>query len=173
TVLFGGSIVAASLGGFYWNLHRIQRKKAARGDLPYCTFHKVVSVELFYNLWQLDEYLLAHVASRGPSYPVSGAAELPLSRYQLRGSAVPPPIRDHNSGHSTIANYLPSAKSDEIRGRLEQPTPQRAKETGSSLVYTKSPDYANSYEKTAAQKLKNVLPTVEKTDVQEMLGASP
>lgn len=68
---------------------------------------------------------------------------------------------------------MPSEKSDEIRGRLEQPTPQRAKEMGSSVVYSKSPDYVNSYEKTVARKLKNALPTVEETDVSEVLGASP
>lgn len=131
------------------------------------------STESLDDLSQLDEYLMAHVASRGAPYPVPGAAELPISRYQPRGTAVPPPIRDHNSRHSTVSNYSPSPNSDEIRGRLEQPTPQRAKEMGSSVVYTKSPDYVNSYEKTAVQKLKNVLPTVEKTDVSEVLGASP
>ncbi|KAG6868302.1 hypothetical protein C0993_005190 [Termitomyces sp. T159_Od127] len=154
TIVFGVSIVTASLGGFYWNLHRIQRKKAERGDLPHY------------------EYLMAHVASRGPSYPVPGAAELPLSRYQLRETAIPPPVRDHHAGHVTIANFSPSSKSDEIRGRLEQPTPQRAKAPDSSEVYTKSPAYVDSYEKTAARKLKNALPTVEKTDVSEVLGAS-
>ncbi|KAG5727512.1 hypothetical protein E4T56_gene12230 [Termitomyces sp. T112] len=150
TVLFGGSIVAASLGGFYWNLHRMQRKKAERGDLPYY------------------EYLLAHVASRGAANPVPGAIELPLSRHQSRGVVIPPPLKEHYSGHSTVANFQPSTKSDRIRGRLEQPTPQRAKKPGSSVAYTKSPDYVNSYEKTTPPKLKNTPPMVEKTDVPEL-----
>ncbi|KAG6861314.1 hypothetical protein C0995_001633 [Termitomyces sp. Mi166 len=154
TILFGGSVVAASLGGFYWNLNRMQRKKAERGDLPHY------------------EYVLAHVASRGLANPVPGAAELPLSRHRHRGTPVPPPTKEHYSGHSTIANYQPSAKSNGARARLEQPTPQRAKELGSSVAYTKSPDYVNSYEKIATQRVKDILPTVEKTHVPEVLGAS-
>ncbi|KAG6916156.1 hypothetical protein DXG01_008208 [Tephrocybe rancida] len=157
TILFGSSVVAASLGGFYWNLRRMQNKKAERGDLPHY------------------EYLLAHVASRGLANPVPGAAELPLSRHGRSGNSIPAPLREHRSGHSTVANYQPSSTSSEIRARFEQPTPQRAKELGSSIVYTKSPDYAKSYEKTAKGKAKLTegMPSLaSEGEVPEVMGVS-
>ncbi|KAG6810218.1 hypothetical protein H0H92_012844 [Tricholoma furcatifolium] len=155
TVLFGGSIVAASLGGFYWNLRRMQAKKAERGDLPHY------------------EYLLAHVASRGLANPVPGAAEVPLARQQRRASPLPGPVRQHMDHRTTVANYQPSPNSSDIRGRLEQPTPQRAKALGSDVVYTKSPEYAKSYDKVAKQGTAAAPPTAEKTDIPEVLGVSP
>ncbi|KAG6837111.1 hypothetical protein H0H93_014715 [Arthromyces matolae] len=155
TIFFGGSIVAASLGAFYWNLRRMHQKKVERGDLPHY------------------EYLLAHVASRGLANPVPGAAETPIPRHWPHGKSIPPPVKEHHDQHVTVANYVPSATSDTARARLEQPTPQRAKSVGSSLAYTKSPDYASSYEKISAKKVPSGLPTLGTEEVPEVMGASP
>ncbi|KAG6817111.1 hypothetical protein H0H87_012632 [Tephrocybe sp. NHM501043] len=145
TILFGSSVVAASLGGFYWNLRRMQRKKQEKGDLPHCTSllpDLSISVLLKYGRICPDEYLLAHVASRGLANPVPGAAELPLSRMRPSGNVIPPPVKDH-----------------------------RAKAAVNSMAYTKSPDYAKSYEKTRTKKAG--MPSLEITEVPEVLGASP
>lgn len=131
TVLFGGAIVLASFGGFYLNIRRIHNKKAAEGTLPHY------------------EYLLAHVASDEP-----GAGDPPMTRVERRKTPVPTPQKEHRNGHSTIPDSKESAAGGGGGSRvgLEQPMPQRAKEIGSSVAYTKSPDYVKSYEKHVAGK---------------------
>ncbi|KAF5381307.1 hypothetical protein D9615_008311 [Tricholomella constricta] len=134
--LLGSAIVLASLGGFYLNLLRIQKKKDAEGNLPHY------------------EYLMGHVASRRTDNPNPNATNLPISRFAPRTSFVPVPLRgaEQRNGHSTIPDFNLSAASADPRARFEQPTPQRPKEPGSSVVYTKVADEAKSYGRSVPQK---------------------
>lgn len=91
---------------------------------------------------------MAHVGYSGADTTTpAGVPFLPVARVEARATALPAPQREHHSGHATIADYkLSPGYSD--AGRREQPTPQRAGGDGTG-VYTKSPDYVRSYEKTA------------------------
>jgi len=133
--------VLASFGGFYLNLRRMHNKKVAEGNLPHY------------------EYLLAHVGSDEP-----GADDLPITRVERRASPLPIPLKEHRNGHSTIADFKVLAAGGDGGGPrtgLEQPTPQRAREVGSSVAYTKSPDYAKSYEKHVVAKPKGAVAETE------------
>ncbi|KAG5635335.1 hypothetical protein H0H81_011689 [Sphagnurus paluster] len=147
TVLLGGAIVIASLGGFYLNLRRIQNKRTEQGAIPHY------------------EYLMAHVASRSNENTFPGAAQLPISRYEHRATPLPSTLREHHSAHSTIPNFKMSPAYAEGRARYEQPTPQRPREPGSSVAYTKSPDYVKSYEKLVSVRPKVTVTKTEKASV--------
>ncbi|KAG5646728.1 hypothetical protein DXG03_002410 [Asterophora parasitica] len=137
TIFLGSAIVLASLGGFYANLLRMEKKRQERGTQPHY------------------EYLMGHVASRRNNNPHPEAQQLPISRFEQRSNYLPAPLREQNNGHFTIPEFKLSAigtSTENPRVRFEQPTPQRPKEPGSSVVYTKSPDYAKSYGKAYAAK---------------------
>ena len=93
----------------------------------------------------LDEQLLALYGHKNspdePLKPIKGSVpsnNSPASR-----------TNDHYNGHSTRNNYLNTLKHPELGESLLYmvPSPQRAKGDNSGKAYTKSPDYADSYEK--------------------------
>ncbi|GLB42094.1 hypothetical protein LshimejAT787_1101090 [Lyophyllum shimeji] len=137
TLLLGGAISLATFAGFYLNLHRMQNKKAAEGTLPHY------------------EYLLAHVSSD------NGPEGLPIRHVERRANPLPVPLKEHHNGHSTIPDFKAAASAPGANGGpragLEQPTPQRPREPGSSVAYTKSPDYAKSYHKAIIPKPKHAV----------------
>ncbi|KAF9530147.1 hypothetical protein CPB83DRAFT_186183 [Crepidotus variabilis] len=123
-----GSLVAASLGGFYASMLSSKRKQEETGTNPH------------------HEQLLANYGRK----PVPGepASSVILARY----SDNPPAHRgDYHSayGHNTRDNYKNSPEYTEHGETLLYmvPPPQRARKDGSGKAYTKSPDYVDSYDK--------------------------
>ncbi|KAF9467753.1 hypothetical protein BDZ94DRAFT_1247604 [Collybia nuda] len=125
-MVVGGLMVGAGLVGFYMNLRRNQAKKEEQDTIPHY------------------ERLMAHVGST--SYTDEDPAHLPASRVEARSTTLPAPLKEHKSGHSTIANFKSSPGYSD-NGRREQPAPQRARADGSNVVYTKSPDYVKGYKR--------------------------
>ncbi|RDB29857.1 hypothetical protein Hypma_013962 [Hypsizygus marmoreus] len=123
TIALGMTAVAATFGGFYMMLRKNQAKKDASGTNPYY------------------EYLMRRVAR-------SDATLVPISTVEARKTKLPAPVKEHHSQHETIAEHKSSPEY--VSGMWAQPTPQRARQVGSEIPYTKSPDYSKSYEKTSS-----------------------
>jgi hypothetical protein len=87
---------------------------------------------------------MAHVGSK--SYTDADVAHLPASRVESRAVTLPSPLKEHHSGHLTIANFKLSPNYSE-GGHKGQPAPQRARVDGSGVAYTKSPDYVKGYKR--------------------------
>jgi len=132
TILLGIAMVSTGFALFFANLQRRQAKKERKdivspGSLP---------------TWQ---YRMKQAGQ--PEDDSDHPLTLRQSRHAQRDPPLASLVRDHHNGHSTISDYLASANFSE-EGRRMQPTPQRSRGDGSGRVYTKSPSWNDSYEKT-------------------------
>ncbi|KDR80273.1 hypothetical protein GALMADRAFT_223161 [Galerina marginata CBS 339.88] len=128
TFLTVGSLVAAGLGGFYLSMSYRKRLQELSGRTPHY------------------EQIMGHAIKTPAAYET-----LPV--LNARYSDIPPafPGKDHHSGHNTLGTFRQSPDYAESGDSLRYmvPPPQRGKADGSGRAYTKSPDYADNYNKTA------------------------
>ncbi|KIJ61865.1 hypothetical protein HYDPIDRAFT_30935 [Hydnomerulius pinastri MD-312] len=131
TMLFGTLFVAGGIALFFANLHRRQRRKE---DLDEIIGGAIPT-------WQRRVHQNNH-----PSY-YPGLQTLQADSIPPRSKPVPPPTREQEGRHVTLATYF-ARPNNTPESRYQQPTPQRSSKDDPALSYTKSPDYCKSYDKT-------------------------
>ncbi|KAF8644901.1 hypothetical protein AX16_008185 [Volvariella volvacea WC 439] len=128
-VLLGMGATAAMFAGFWYLLRNRQDRKVATGTNPH-----------------YEQLMTKQANAKYYSLP-----PLASSRVETHDHALDAPWREHNHHHTTLEQLKANADYS-LEMRYQVPPPQRGKKDEIDHAYTKSPAYADNYQKTSRAK---------------------